>query len=458
MNFKNWLETDLGDELFKNRGIWMIPFKDVQKDNIEGYYFDWGKHQKGGSISDLSKVNVGDKVADYSLNWTPYWTVSGVDEEKNWIYLNPIEPNPLLTGVGAGGKPINQHDIDVLSGTHETNRVNDILAKWKSGKAHNKSDVAYLLLGTVPSNFGPNGAQGGWYNSNDLHSNRGGQRGMSTSEIQKKDAEVLKNQFKFDIPTKALKGELDPGIWNDFVNGGHSREEDIDHTKLETEDFNNPQIMVKIILNHSEPSIKLRNVNKLMDAYHNYSKYRKDVKLLYNKYNYSNEKMSPELDLLEKKWKNGEYTNENILNLIHSTGLKLSKIFVEKQDENYDPYWHVKEKFIVFAGQQGWKDVLEAYDKTSDRDNRNRVFDYYEKLGDERKMMEMLGRETTSENIHKFLQGLFKKDMAAIYKYVEKHYDELLMKIENAIDKQWYAKPAKEFLETIRSYKKWGKL
>lgn len=83
LNFRQWMEIfDLGDEVFKARGVWMIPFADIQKDPQEGYYFDWGSHHQGGSISNLSKINIGDKVADKSLNWTPYWTVSGVDEKK----------------------------------------------------------------------------------------------------------------------------------------------------------------------------------------------------------------------------------------------------------------------------------------------------------------------------------------------------------------------------------------
>ena len=94
----------------------MIPFADIQKDPQEGYYFDWGSHHQGGSISNLSKINIGDKVADKSLNWTPYWTVSGVDEKKQIIYLTPIEPNPLVTGVGAGGKKLDDFDMSVFTG------------------------------------------------------------------------------------------------------------------------------------------------------------------------------------------------------------------------------------------------------------------------------------------------------------------------------------------------------
>jgi hypothetical protein len=406
MNFKNWLESDLGDALYSKKGIWMIPFKDVERDEIEGYYFNWSKHHSGGSISDLSKVNVGDKVADYALNWTAYWIVSGVDEKKGWVYLNPIEPNPMVTGVGAGGKKIDQWDMDVLSGKYETERVNDILATWKSGKAHGKQDVAYLLLGTVPLNFGPNGAQGGWYNTNDIRSNRGGQKGMDAKDIMKRDAEILKGQFGFDIPAKALSGELDTGVWTGFVSG-QVDDENLDDTRLEGEDFKSAQACAKMVLTHREPAIKLRNVEKLLDLYANYAKYRADIKKVYKKQDYDYEKMKPELDALEEKWKSGHYTDGSILDLIHRTALKLSKIFVTGQYGDYhDPYWHVKEKLIVFGAQQGWRDVLELYERTLDRDNRWRVYHAYEELKDIPKMLKMLSGEKTAENILRFLQGL----------------------------------------------------
>ena len=93
-------KPQLGDRVFEHYGVWMYPFKKVKRDSVEGYYLDW--FDEPGSIHDISKVQAGDKIADRALNMTPYWEVSGIDPDKGRIYVNPIEPNPFVTGVGAG--------------------------------------------------------------------------------------------------------------------------------------------------------------------------------------------------------------------------------------------------------------------------------------------------------------------------------------------------------------------
>lgn len=457
LEFRHWFETSLGDELYKQKGIWMIPFADVDQDTVEGYYFDYGKHHTGGSISDLSKVQVGDKVADHSLNMTPYWTVSHVDEQKQIIYLDPIDPNPLKTGVGAGGKKIDKHDIKVLSGEYEDERTESILKQWKTGRIHDIPDVAYLLMGTVPLQFGPNGAQGGWYTSSDTHATRGGKKGMSPGEVQKQDANTLKNTFGFGVPEKALKGELNPRVWDDFVNG-QVQDEHLEDTKLTGENFSDPKAMAKMVLEHPQPTIKRRNAEALIDMYQGHQRYRKEQHKLYQKPNYEYEKYKDQHKAMDDKWQKGDFSDPKILPLIHQTGLELSKVFVGNRPGmagNYhDPYYFTKEKFINLAKDQGWDDVIEAYEKTPDRDNRQRVFDIYVDRKDKAKVFRMLDRETSAENIRNFLE-LIQSGLgyAEAVNYGKKNYDSLVKRAQAAPDGKWYAEKLITWLQTMRDHK-----
>ena len=56
----------LGERIFESSGVWLYPFNNVKKDVTEGWYIDW--FDGPGSIQDIEQVNIGDKVADYSLN------------------------------------------------------------------------------------------------------------------------------------------------------------------------------------------------------------------------------------------------------------------------------------------------------------------------------------------------------------------------------------------------------
>jgi len=466
--FRQWMEMDVGDELYRQKGIIMIPFRDVEQDATEGYYFDHGRNAKGASVGDLSKIEVGTKVADHSLNMTPYWVVTGVDEDKQHIYLKPIEPNPLVTKVGAGGKVLDDFDMEVYTGEYEKRRVDDVLKQWKAGHADSISDIAYVLLGTVPVNFGPNGAQGGWYNCQDWNS-RGGQKGMRPKEIMVKDAETVKKTFKFSVPRTALDGTLDPGKWNNYVQGS-SMDDDVQGTELDEEDFDDPQTCARMVLEHPMPAIKVRNAERLLDMYRGYYKYRKDQHAIYRRDNYDQEASADELQALNDKWEKGGYANKSILPLIHDTALKLAKVNSKKQRNHFDPYWYAKEKFIVTATQQNWDDVLEAYEQTYSKDNRRYVYDAYLKRKDKKKLKEMLDRETSAEAIKWMLEHALstysgfgyheyegedenKKPVPSFaLRYIMDNYDELVRKVNNATDKHWYEEDLLKLFKNIKQF------
>ena len=201
----------LGKKIFEQHGVWQYPFNQVQKDNTQGWFINWYDSQ--GGIPDIDSVNNGDKVADSALNMTPYWEVSFVDSDKGIIFLNPIQPNPFVSGVGAGGKEITDWDMEIHSGEYEGKRIDQILKSIQEGTATDPNDVAYLLKGTVPLQMGPNGAQGGWYHPGEVNYNRGGREGMRPKDIMMVDAKSLQ-KMGYATPIAALDGSMNLDDWN----------------------------------------------------------------------------------------------------------------------------------------------------------------------------------------------------------------------------------------------------
>lgn len=189
-------------------GVWMHRFSNVRKDD-RGFFIlksdnPAGKNMKRGHL-----------LADYAINQNPYWEISSIEGER--INLKPIGSNPFITGIGAGGAKITDEDIKVFTGEHEQERIKEIQQKVNNGTA-TIDDVQYILLGTCPLRFGPNGPEGGWYNCSETMSNRGGKKGMRVEDIIKADAETLK-KIGLKVPLSALSGKLDPRDWNEWIEG-----------------------------------------------------------------------------------------------------------------------------------------------------------------------------------------------------------------------------------------------
>ncbi len=220
---------------------------------------------KGEWILDMSKapemskpvgeVEVGEGVWDYNLNVLredakPMWTVEWVDEEKGTLTVVPTEDNPLYSGIGAGGRELNDFDYLVQSGEWEKEAIDRVLGIIGSKSYHQPADVSYVLLGTVPMRFGANGAEGGWYNAHDTRSNRGGMRGMNEEEIVMRDAAALK-KMGFTLPVGALEGKMDAMHWTDFVNrGSMSRSKDV---RFDSEDGS--RSLEELVTNERNPKV-----------------------------------------------------------------------------------------------------------------------------------------------------------------------------------------------------------
>jgi len=176
----------------------------------------------GGRPARIEDVSVGDEIFDTNLHTikeeaSPYWRVEWVEEKELRVTVVPLEGNPVMSGVGAGGHQLGDFDYLVQSGGFEGEAIDRVLSLISKKEYHSPSDVKYILLGTVPMRFGANGAEGGWYNANDLGASRGGMRGMTSSEVMIKDALSL-SKMGFTLPNGARDGSMSPGDWNHFVN------------------------------------------------------------------------------------------------------------------------------------------------------------------------------------------------------------------------------------------------
>ena len=230
------ITRELATAYYKETSAWMHRFSDVRSDG-DGFFL---LHEDN---ADAWRMQPGDLIQDAALNATPYWQVTENDHfQTKRVSLKPIGPNPFTTGVGAGGAKIYPRDIKVLTGEYEKERIAAIETLIERGEYKSISNVKYMLLGTVATNFGPNGPQGGWYNPGD-YSCRGGRRRMTTIDIVKADAQTLRD-LGFEISQAAIDGEVPGDEWGRFVDGPVSLFTDWEQTPpFETEIFKKNMIL-----------------------------------------------------------------------------------------------------------------------------------------------------------------------------------------------------------------------
>ena len=120
-----------------------------------------------------------------------------------------------------------------------------------------------------------------------------------------------------------------------------------------------------------------------------------------------------------------------------------------------DPYWHVREKAIGFASQQGWEDIIKMFEKAQDSDNRKYVFYHYsgDSFGRNEepqldKIFKMLDRETHPENLYYFLSKLHKHEPEKTEKWVAQHAGIL----EKAMQDKWHGEQLRKKVELIKNW------
>lgn len=383
--FDHDFDPNIARAIFKAHGVWPYPFSMVSRDPEEGYFIDWRSNPVDLPIEDVSE---GDKVADQSLNMTPYWMVEFVDEASGRIFLKPIEPNPFVTGVGAGGAVLTEADYEIFSGEAETKIVDRVLDRINEGLVATYSDIKYPLLGTVALRFGPNGGEGGWYAPTDLWSNRGGKEGLSEREIMVRDAQTIQ-KLGLPVPPAALEGRMDPHLWGDLVNGNSIfRPRENPEIMFPGEDWDDPYALRAFILNHPLPQVKERNLQMLKELWN-----PRPVDL------------SPEQ---REAWWAGEYADPELTAFVKQVLIDFSDVFHGPQwdEHDFDPYWKVKEEAIETAKYLGWTDVLEEYEDAPDADNRRYVADAYQYLRESGPLLRMAEAEENPQTMKAILRGL----------------------------------------------------
>ena len=397
----------LGKKIFEHHGVWQYPFNQVQKDNNQGWFINWFDSQ--GGIPDIDSVNIGDKVADSALNMTPYWEVNFVDSNRGVIFLNPIEPNPFISGVGAGGKELTDWDMEIHSGEYEGKRIDQILQSIQAGTSTDPNDVAYLLKGTVPLQMGPNGAQGGWYSPNEVNYNRGGNEGMRPKDIMMFDAKSLQ-KMGFATPIAALDGTMELNDWKDYVQSNGSGDVKESY-QSEGENYNDPQTSAQFVLNHPQPSIKHRNYKALQELFNPTP--QKELTERYKDPNWDFEEHSK---ISDEKWgayKRGENINKKIEPIIRKVTAQIADMTHPSQNKlNFDKYWYLKEDAIQTAGKFKWMDILAKFENSYDKTNRKYVAIAYSRMGLKDKIAQMILKEKDEET---------KKEMIYWFREAEKN-------------------------------------
>ncbi len=382
------------------------PFSRAKRDSQEGWYLDWKAlpgdiFTEQGRTSDINALQNGDMVEDSVASSVPYWRIGWVDANIGRVYVEPIEPNPFLNNVGAGGKELNEHDYEVHSGDYEKKKVDEYLDLVRSGKYSDIRDITYLLKGTVPVNFGPNGAQGGWYNASDVRSNRGGQQNIDAKTIMMNDAKTIQQKLKLDVPPAALSGEMSPREWTDFVNGDYSL---IPSTALNGENWNDPAISSNFVMNHPQPQIKLRNFDAIMNVFNPFP--RQQINKIWQE-EQDSEVARSKSDPIEAAFKRGDFMRQDIKSQVHQLTLDIASLKHPTQDKTgFDPYYLLKEKAMSYANQFGWSDVIDAYVNSHDEDNRAEAARILGQNKQIDKLLQMEAREKHPKALIGIIRGL----------------------------------------------------
>lgn len=447
-------DHDFQRRVHRARGFWLYPFSKVKQQSGEGWFIDWLGEPEGIPIDE---VEIGHKVADWSLNETVYWTVRDVDVDHGRIWLEPTDENPFITGVGAGGARLTDWDWKALTGEAHKEGVNRAL-RWVQAGCKARYDVfTKLLKGVVPTQFGPNGAQGGWYNVDDT-SNVGSREGMTKREIVAWDAHALA-RLGLDVPASALRGEVDPDVWTRFVDGSDETSGKMRQTLLEGEDWGDPNVAIRFVLEHPVSSIKLRNWNALLDLWQptprpmieratapsrwedpawvaRYKRISKDI---------------------EDRWRAGEFVRRDLEPVVRKLASTVFDLKNEQCQESmdFDPYYQLKERAINLAGREGWREVLRAHEDAFDPGNRKYVAWGWKELGDAQALLRMEAKERHPEPLASILSSLedLGVDPLALAEESPERYTEVLALVGEESSAGYHAKELAQFLDNRRRHR-----
>lgn len=451
MRSRNPEDPDFQKKVRKARGFWMYPFSKIKQESGEGWFIDWLSSHEGIPIEE---VEIDDPIADWSLNETIYWTVRDIDVDGGRIWLDATDQNPFITGVGAGGAQLGDWDWKALTGEAHQLGVDRALRWSKSGCLVFYDTFTKLLKGVVATEFGPNGAQGGWYNAHD-RACVGARKGMTESEIVAWDAKALK-KIGLDVPAAALRGEVDAGIWTDFVGGTDEISSKMLPTLLDGENWDDLASVKKFIFEHPMAPIKLRNWAALNELWRPY--YRRVLEKLTDPPRWDSDAWVARherlRDEIEARWKAGEYERPELESVVRGVAKAVADVRNPTCEDvlGIDPYYMLKEKAITLAARENWPDVLMAHERNFDPNNRKHLAWAWSELKDKDALLRMEAAETHPEPLNGILHALegLGVDPVAVIDASPQRYAEAVSKVGEDSERGYHAKELAQFIENRR--------
>jgi hypothetical protein len=181
---------------------------------------------------------------------------------------------------------------------------------------------------------------------------------------------------------------MDVGAWVDFVNNNGSEVKE--EYASEGEDYSNPRVSAQFVMNHKQPSVKLRNFN-VLENLHNP---RPDRHKLNERFKPDYDRANQEWDKEFVAWKAGKKINPTLTPLVKQTVSSIANMRHPSQDKtNFDVYWYLKEQAINTAERYKWVDVLEQFENSHDPTNREYVVRAYCNLNRIDKAIPVVKRE-----------------------------------------------------------------
>lgn len=440
----------------KPMGVWQYPLAQVKRDPVEGYYIDYLTFP---GLLVIDKMQVGDNIAGDTLNLTPLWTVTHIDDQQSRVFVTPTDANPFSSGVGAGGAVLQDFDYDVLSGQAEKDIIDRVLVRIQTGNYVDYDDVAYILKGTVPYRFGANGAEGGWYSCTSWHARGAMKENLGPVEIMKQDARTLQ-KLGFDVPPKALTGELKPESWSSLISGSKETDPDL---KLAGEDWNDPYTCIKFALTQRQPQIVSRNVIALIELVKPFPRkmfddyYKMMPRLAEATDDFSKAKrrlIDDQIEELREAWRAGELAEPKMLALMYDFSIRFFNKTYPKQAKLPDPYWYSKEQVIQFASAMGWLDILRLYSTTIDATNRRYVAAAFRENDSLDDVLRMYSVETDPETMDTILSCIEKLDFEVLKDIIRRDYAELIQLAEATYyhGSSYHGEQLKKYVERIKKY------
>jgi len=221
-------------------------------------------------------------------------------------------------------------------------------------------------------------------------------------------------QLGFSLPKKALNGTLNPAKWNSLINYPWSEAILLDSDwQIEGEDWNDPSIMIRLILEHPQPYIKARNFAALMH-------YINPQQLLEIKFQEAYKQLGLDenahpLDLpedlriqIQQEYRRGTYANHEWLQHFHEIAPRIATLRHPAQNlMGEDPYsYPFKERVLKQVANFEWFDILQLFKRSYTPHLRKLLVEEYAEARRWSDILDMEITETDPEVLKEIIMAL----------------------------------------------------